>query len=325
MAQPVGRIVQLRLYPIRPLWALGSGWAAVGGSLAVSGLALSPEILVKLLLAWLLADPILGAIWDLGAGHTSPPESRGIWRRLLSPRLPDAASPWHLLPYTQVGSPGYRLACHLGRLRRWWQVSLWPEAGREFATVVIATGLAMLLGGILERNVLVLVLVSLVLSWLTVISERSQEGQAPALGDTSDEGMLRFWHALGEFGIPWLIGAEVMGGASRMVILLGICYTITYFGLINYMRDFRLISASQVTTALLLAGLKHPLAAGATAILLMPQWGLHIWANCVREQTMLVHPDTRSEADWAARGTYLRYIQPFVVLSLLMAALAIAP
>jgi hypothetical protein len=63
-----------------------------------------------------------------------------------------------------------------------------------------------------------------------------------------------------------------------------------------------------VAAVFLLAGLRYPLAAGAAAILLLPQWGLHNW--------IAEHP--------AARGAYLRRIQPFVVLSLLIAAWAVA-
>ena len=142
MDQPVGHIIQLRLYPIRRFWSLGSGWAAIGGSLAVAGFVLSPEFLLYLFLVWLLADPILGAVWDLGAGHTFRLGHRGIWRRLLSPRLPDVAPPVRLLPYTQPGSPGYRLASRLGRMRLWWHDTLWPEAGQEFATLIAALGIA---------------------------------------------------------------------------------------------------------------------------------------------------------------------------------------
>ncbi len=106
-----------------------------------------------------------------------------------------------------------------------------------------------------------------------------------------------------------------MGGPSQAAALLGICYTITYFGMIRGAHSFRLIGASQATTALLLAGLRHPMAAGATAILLMPQWGLYTWTSQV-EKFSGDHP--------AASGRYLRYAQPFVFVSMLIAALAIA-
>jgi hypothetical protein len=298
--QPVGRITQLRLYPIRPLWSLGPGWAAVSGALAVGGFVLSSETLLKLLLVWLLADPVLGTLWGLSVGDASASEQKGIWRRLLTARLPATVPFLRFLPYTQPGSPGRRFAERLGRLRLWWQATLRPEAGREFAALGAALGLALLLGAVLGRNALVLVLLSIVLSWLVALS---QKRDASRDSSASRRDIVSLWYALGEFGIPWLIGAVIMGRPSWAVIALGVCYSVTYFGLIQYGRKFRLIGSSQAIAALLLAGLRHPLASGATAILLIPQWGLHIRA---------------------ASGSYLRGAQLFVILSMLIAALAIA-
>lgn len=303
MDRPVGRITQLRLYPIRPLWSLGPGWAAVSGGLAVGGFVLSSETLLKLLLVWLLADPALGTLWGLSVGDASASEQKGIWRRLLTARLPATGPFLRFLPYTQPGSPGRRFAERLGRLRLWWQATFRPEAGREFAALVAVLGLALLLGAVLGRNALVLVLLSIALSWLVALSQkRDVPRDIESLGASRRE-IVSLWYALGEFGIPWLIGAVVMGRPSWAVIALGVCYSVTYFGLIQYGRKFRLIGSSQAITALLLAGLRHPLASGATAILLIPQWGLHVRA---------------------ASRSYLRGVQLFVILSMLIAALAIA-
>lgn len=300
-------MTRLRLYPIRPLWSLGAGWAAVCGGLAAAGFPLSLVTLLNLTLVWLLADPILGVIWDVGVGNT---HERGIWRRLISPRLPDVAPPVCLLPYTQAGSPGNRLAYRLGRLHRWWRDTLWPEASRECATLIAGLGLAILLGAILGRNALIFVLVSVLLSWLAMLSERRDTSR-----DKGHKDSTTLWHALGEFGVPWLIGAAGLDGLSPAAALLGICYTITYFGFIQNTHSFRLIGASQATTALLLAGLRQPMAAGATAVLLMPQWGLYTWTSQVEKF---------SEDHAAASGRYLRYAQLFVFVSMLIAALAVA-
>jgi hypothetical protein len=312
--QPIGHTTRLRLYPIRPLWSLGAGWAAVSGGLAVAGFPLSLVALLNLALVWLLADPVLGVIWDVGVGSGLSADQRGIWRRLISPRLPGTAAPVHLLPYTQTGSPGYRLARHLGRLRRWWRETLWPEAGREFATLFAGLVLAALLGAILGRDVLILVLVSVLLSWLATFSGRRDTAQDSTPGTIGHRDIATLWHALGEFGVAWLIGALAVGGPSQAAALLGICYTITYFGLIRGGRGFRLIGASQATAALLLAGLRHPMAAGAAAVLLLPQWGLHVWAARV-EMFSGLHP--------AIFDRYQRFVQPFVLASMLIAALAV--
>jgi hypothetical protein len=302
--QPVGHITQLRLYPIRPLWSVGPGWAALGGALASGGFALAPQTLLTLVLVWLLADAVLGVVWDLGAGDTSPGGQGGIWRAWLTARLPDSAPSLRFLPYTQPASPGRRLAVRLSRWRSWWQATFSPQAGAEFAALVAALGLALLLGATLGRDALALTLLAVALSWLAALAHKS-EGAA-------SQGLVTLCHTLAGFGLPWLLGSLTLGRPTWAVVALGSCYAITYFGLAHQAAQatpgFRLIGASQVAAVFLLAGLRYPLAASAAAILLLPQWGLHTWAA--------EHP--------VAPGAYLRWIQPFVVLSLLIAAWAIA-
>jgi hypothetical protein len=251
-------------------------------------------------------------VWDMGVGDTLSAPHRGIWQRLLNPGLPDTAEPVRLLPYTQMGSPGHRLAGYLGRLGRWWRVTFWPEAHREFSTLVAVLGLALLLGVILGRNVLALVLFSVVLSWLAAFSQGPDIARDPAQPATGLQGRLAFVHALGEFGVPWLVGAMLMGRPPWAAILLGLCYTITYFGLIGHPLGFRLVGGSQAAAVLLVGGLRYPLTAGAMAILLMPQWGLHAWAAYSQAERREVF------------NTYLRAVQPFVILSMLLAALTVA-
>jgi len=289
---------------------VGPGWAAIGGAIASGGFALAPQTLLSLVLVWLLADAVLGVVWDLGVGDTSPGGKGGLWRALLTARLPDSAPLLRLLPYTQPASPGRRLAERLSRWRRWWQETYSPQAGAEFAVLVAALGLALLLGVVLGRDALGLTLLTIVLSWLAALAHKSE-------GATS-QGMLTLSHALAGFGIPWLLGSLALGRPTWAVVALGSCYAITYFGLVQQAigevlrpqatPSFRLIGASQIAAVFLLAGLRYPLAAGAAAILLLPQWGLYTWAAD--------QPD--------APGADLRRIQPFVILSLLIAAWAVA-
>lgn len=273
----------------------------MAGALAAGGIAFTPEVLLKLLAVWLLADPVLGVMWGLGVDG-------GLWRRLANPQLPGAVSPLPLLPYTQPGSPGRRLADHLGRVRLWWQNTFWPQAGQEFASLVAALGLALLLGLILGREALALASLSFVLSWIAGLS---QDGDSPKSG--AHRPAITLMRALAEFGIPWLIGVVVMGRLSWTVMALGLCYTITYFGLIHHTHDFRMVAAGQVAGALLLAGLRHPLTAAVTMILLMPQWGLKVSWTAGQPTG---HMDSRAP--------YLRGVQSFVILSVLVAALALS-
>lgn len=353
--QPVGPITRLRLYPVRPLWSVGPGWAAVSGGLAVAGLTSSPEIWIRLILAWLLTDSLLGAVWDLGVGNAAPFSTAparwgeanpgvghtGIWHQLLNPQLPDRAPPIRLFPYSQAGSPADQLARRFGRLRVWWHDSFWPESGREFATLVAALGLALLLGAILGPYVLGLVLISAAASWLAVLSRKGGwVGASPQkAGERSP--VVNLWHAVGGFGIPWLVGVAMMGSPSWVAGILGLCYAITYFGMIAQPFDFRFVGAGQAVAALLVVSLRHPLTAGVMAILLMPQWALCAWRECslslqqhkqgsraggtgLEEQnSALAGP--RSEIPLPSPEAYLRWIQPFVVASMLAAALGIAP
>ena len=306
MHQPVGRLAQLRLYPIRPLWTLGPGWAAIGGVLSSGRLAFSPETFLKLLLVWLLTELALGTVWDLGVGESPWQRANGIWKQLLDPRLPEVAPPLPLLPYTQPHSPGRRLADRLGRWCLWWRTRFWPESGREFATLVVALGMALLLGITLGRGVLGWALLVVALSWLIALLPSRQGRTSPALNGAATI------YGLAQFGIPWLIGAAAFQGLSWTVAVLGLCFSIAYIGLIRQAtrpaHSFRLIGAGQATAALWLAALRHPLAASTVAILLIPQWGLWVWAG-----------------DLSAFDRYPRNVQPFILLSLLVAALGIAP
>jgi hypothetical protein len=163
-----------------------------------------------------------------------------------------------------------------------------------------------------------LVLVSIALSFLAVVQRREKDQDSELIA-TKHQAILAFWYALGEFGVPWLIGATVIGVPSRAVVLLGVCYAITYFGLIQDGKGFRLIWASQASAALLLAGLRHPITAGTVAILSLPQWGLHAWESYLLTQ----NPGLRKTRDKPHPSMSAFYL-PFVVLSMLIAALALA-
>jgi hypothetical protein len=56
------------------------------------------------------------------------------------------------------------------------------------------------------------------------------------------------------------------------------------------------------------------MAAGATAVLFLPQWGLHTWAARVEGSSR----DQRTIFEG-----YQRYAQPFVLVGMLIAALAL--
>ncbi len=299
----MGHSIQVRLFLIRPIWRIGPGWAAVGGVLASSAVPSAPEHLLTLLLVWFIADPLLGTVWDVGVGGSSAPAHRGLWRRLITDQRPGHGSALVIFPYTQPDSRGQQLAERLGRFRCWWRESFWPEAGREFVTVALALGAAFLLGAVVGPTVLVLIVFSVALSWLAAFSQdeaSSDSASSPARASNAT------WRGLAEFGIAWLVGSVALGQASPLVIVVGVCYTATYLGLMRQPDRFWLAGAGQFAVTCLLIGLRHPLAAAVTAITLVPQWGLRARAGSP-----------------GASGPYLRAVQPFILVSMVAATLAI--
>jgi hypothetical protein len=238
----------------------------------------------------------------------------------------------------------------MGQLRAWWRETLRPEAGTKVASLAAALVLAVVLGVVLGTSVLILIVVSVALSWLAALAEQREASgsrtrpEHETLAEQREAGGSRtrpeqatltraeretqgaaVWRALGEFSIPWLIGASIMGRVSGTVILLAVCYSVAYFGLIRPARSFRLAAAGQATAALLLAGLRYPLAAGAAAILLMPQWGLfRLETKLLGENPVSNSPGGRPQGS-PLQSTATRYVQPFIIVSMVLAALAIAP
>jgi hypothetical protein len=354
-----GPSLQVWFRPLRPLWYLGPGWAAIGGGLAAGAFSFAPAQVLTLLLAWYLADPLLGTIWELGVGASVPGVQRGIWFRLLRDPHPEDAAPLVILPYTRPGSPGWRLARWMGRLRDWWRADFWPEMGHAFVTLAVGLGAALAAGAALGRVVTALAAFSAALSWLVArlqadypiitsggfavshtaaglqlrrkgaedrhleqgemsvssrarpfVSLRVTAGEkagpySEAAASTTRPGAATL-RALGEFGIPWLIGCLAFGPPAWPAMVLGVCYTIVYAGMLQQPSRFQLVGGGQLAAVWLLVGLRQPIAATATAVILIAQWGLH----------------ARSQ-DNAARAAGLRACQPLILLSLVGAVLAV--
>jgi hypothetical protein len=312
----VGHTLQVWFWPVHPLWHLGPGWAAIGAGLAAGevpvlfGGALSPGGLkaafqtvvpaqvLTLLLVWFLADPLLGTVWELGVGAPGASARRGIWFHALRGPRPDDAARWVTLPYTQPGSPGWRLAGWLAQLRDRWRADSQPGAGHAFVTLVACLGAALVTGAALGHAVTALVVVSAVLSWLVA---RLQG--VPA--STARPGVLAL-RALGEFGIPWLIGCLAFGPLSWPAVALGVCYAIVYAGMLQQPSRFRLTGGGQLAVVWLLVGLRQPIAAMIAAVMLIVQWGLHVGSQ-----------------DNAAHATGLYACQPLILLGLVGAVLAV--
>lgn len=303
MDRTVGHSLQLTVRLRAPLWHVGAGWAALGGALASGVLArdavwpLSQPLggLLTLVLVWLLADPLLGTVWEMAAGWN------GFRNERPSTASPDVGQPVHWLPYTQPGSPAWRLAVRMGT---------WRTAGRAQPVgpetpavhgVLSALALALIVAAVLGYGVILLVVASTVLAWLaTRLSGGDRAGAAGHL--PTGPATIR---ALGIFGIPWLIGCAAAEVPVWPAVLLGLCLTIAYVGVLQDPLRFRLIGGGQLAMVSLLAGLHQPLAAAVGGVALTAQW--------VLASTAGRHPPDRP------RGA----VQPFILIGLLVAALAL--
>ncbi len=298
MDRPATHSVQLWLRPWRPIWYVGAGWAAVGGGVASGVLSLPLDRALTLGLAWILVDPLLGTVWDLGA---SP---GGIWRQLHRVVPAGRVSPVVVLPYTHPNSVAWRLGERIGHLGAGWRELFRSHMGQAFVALMGALVAALALGAALGLTVLTLVVLSVLLSWLCA---RLQENNRRHATLDSQPGLAAL-HALGEFGIPWLIGCLLIGSLLWPAAALGACLTIAYAGLLQVPMRFRLVGAGQLAAICLLVGLRQPLPAAAAGVFLIAQGGLRSAANGQCPSEMCV-----------------RALQPFMLADLVVVALAVAP
>lgn len=282
MEQPFGHTFKLHLFRQRPWLTLGPGWAALAGALAGGGFALDPAHLLPLVLLWLLADPVLGALWELAA-------QPGAWRETRQSPLP-AGTPVsvNLVPYAAPGSWGYRLARWWGRLRAREGLRLDQAGGQISVALIGGTVLALFLGLLLRPIFLPLILLSFGLALL------------------AGPGRL-FWQAAGNVLIPWAMGALLFAPLNLFSALLAVCYGLVFWGGLRLAggdtNGERPLIMGQVAAALLLAGLREPLSAAALVLAVL-------WQLILRAQA-------RPAGAW---GWYLRGVQPFLVAGMMAAA-----
>jgi hypothetical protein len=293
MHRPATHSVQLWLRPWRPIWYVGAGWAVVGGGLASGAQFLPLGRALFLVLAWFLVDPLLGTVWDLGACPD------GLWGQLRRVTTPGGVSPVVVLPYTRRYSPAWSLGERIGHRGVRWHNLFSSDTGQAFVALTGALATAIVLGAALGPATLMLVVLSALLSWL---SARLHGHSTPDF-----RSGLAALHALGEFGIPWLIGCLLVGSLLWPAVILGACLTIAYTGVLQDPVRFRLVGGGQLAAVCLLVGLRQPLAATAAGVFLIAQWGLH-------SATHRQHPSELC----------VRAVQPFILASLLVAALAVA-
>lgn len=289
MQKPFGYSLNLRLSPARPLFSLGPGWAALAGVLAGGGFEWRAAALLPLLALWLLVDPLLGSLWDVVV-------TQQLWRQLTRAELPPSPRRGFVLPYAQPGSAAGRFSVWLRRYRLWWQNSYWPQSGGSVLTALLSGGLALLLGTLLDSSIFWLVVLALAFTLLAGVIQ-------PGL-ETAGGGRLA---SVVQFLLPWGMGTLLFPNASRLALILGICYWCVYLGGLRQLGRHRraswLFILGQAAAIGVLLALRLLPGAAIAGVLLAAQ--------------LLLRTGSPTPAQMLAR------VQPYLVLSLLAAAVSL--
>lgn len=253
-----GRLIRLQGRLARPFWGLLGIWAALCGALASHGFGWSGEDLLALALVLLLADLGWGTLWDLMVGIDWFGALCGGW----PPRRP-AFVP--RLPYTQPGSPGWRLWRLARRLVGWWRETFWPAAGAALlgalAAVLLTIALSFVLPASLRRlNAALVVLVGLG-------AAQRRWGREPLAGE-----------AFAQVGLGWLAGHLAFADMTLNSFLVALGFVIAAWGSLRMVRGqsaaLALLNGGQVAVAAVLVAVRQPLLAGAVGALILGQVAL---------------------------------------------------
>lgn len=290
-SSPPGRLINLQVRFAQPLTWFGPVWAALCGALASGRMAFDVTHVLSLLMALFLIDPALGTIWELALNTD--------WSSPFRKPVPVENLMLCMLPYTVPNSPSHRLFHWVGRVMSWCRRAFWSHIGPALFNLVLVTGLALILAASLGRWIFFLILVALFLVALAFSISR-QRGAKP------------LWiKALLDMGLAWGIGHIVFEPITWPVFLLGALYTAVYWAYLSLQQNrgeaiMVCFNIPQMAIVTLLIVLNQPLAAGTVGLLILPQLSL---------QPFLREGGT---GRW-----YLRRTQPFLIISMLVAALAV--
>ncbi len=296
-AGSLGRWTRLRLEPAGKLIALGPAWAVLCGAIASGRLGGDGRDLLTLLLALLLAEPLLGGLWRVVV--ESPWEAWAATAPNGDQRL--ALPP---LPYTAPGSPSARLTAWLSDLLARFSTASGAQLAQAVGELVGLAILALAVAIVLGWPIVALLLVAVAIAMVQAI------GQRRGWWGTT------IWPAIFDLGLAWLIGEGIfrelsLPGSGASLAVAGL-YTIAYAGGIALLRgDLRrglaAFAGAQGLVVALLIALQRPLHAGAVGLLLVPSLLLATWL------------DRASDGGaWLLQRTQL-----FWLIGMLVAALAI--
>lgn len=249
-------LVRATFRPTASWLRIGPGWAVMAGALSLPLGEWDATVLLRVLTALLLADPIWGAFWHsrqptLSVDNSAPPSTAGRGS----------------IPYALPAAPATRLATWLRGgptlsepTPAWHPAAGWPVA------LLLAFLLALWLG----PAALALTAVAVGLSLLRLVWTRHDHA-APAVVDASLVA-----------GLPWLMGMVAVAGLSRTGVLVAAAFVLLVWGLLraeqglHHARTITIVGQAMVLAVLVWQG--RPLAAGLVGASFLVPWWLLAWS-----------------------------------------------
>lgn len=251
-------------------------------------MGLSGETLLRIAIAVILTDPIMGA-WRAAWVNTD-------WRAPLRVWRPTPTKSWILLPYARLDSPAARLSQWISSRGKFWNGALWPEVGQALGALVVSGLVGMTIALVLGGPAFIITLLALFL--------------APLETEMGTHGAGAWARALAEIGVAWLIGNAAFGMPTGESVLMALLFAIAYRGLLLVAsareRGFLQFNLAQLAVMVLLVVRAALINAGFVGIGLIAQV---LWQAAARRQD---HDPT-----------YLPRVQWFVLAAMLVAALGV--
>jgi hypothetical protein len=269
-AAPQPHLVRLEFRLGSSLGWVGPVLAVVAGALASKRLELDAASLLTLILALVLADPLLGGFWNvLETADWGAP-----WRESHSLANPPAS-----LPHTMAESPAHRLSEWLARL----QGHGLEESPHGILVPLTGAGFYMLsacaLAAVLGAPVMLLVVAAFSLAVIRLL-----------LGSAGHRH--RWPETAYAFAVPWLVGYGAFGGlpvdvqpASLVALAIAAGMTLAYHGYRGLIAGGSVPGAllaldlGQVFAVCVLVIAFHPWQAGLAGLFLVAQalWQPRLW------------------------------------------------
>jgi hypothetical protein len=181
------------------------------GVIASDRFALDDAQLLRMWIAWLVVDIVIGLVF-------------AQWRVLkgadLSQVVKGAEGETRVLfPYAVSGSPGARLSRSINGFVSQWEETVWPLAGKAGLTAILGAALALAMATFLGRTILAIVALGLVFGVGLVVACGEREVLSR---------WLRFLHV----SLAWLVGGRLLGPLRMPVVGFALL-----MGLAAYVRE----------------------------------------------------------------------------------------